>query len=133
MRRTGAGLAAVNRYPLVAAARSPLLRRRGRRSPLLLNALSEQAQLVHAGRPHFIDNRDNIAVLGPGVAANEDGLIWPVREAVADNRGDLVLGRLGSAQEDVAAARNGDDDCVLLIGVGHVDRSEEHTSELQSL
>src|SRR2546426_6993518 len=81
MRRTGAGLAAVNRYPLVAAARSPLLRRRGRRSPLLLNALSEQAQLVHAGRPHFIDNRDNIAVLGPGVAANEDGLIGPVRRS----------------------------------------------------
>src|SRR2546427_10392407 len=97
MRRTGAGLAAVNRYPLVAAARSPLLRRRGRRSPLLLNALSEQAQLVHAGRPHFIDNRDNIPGLGPGAAANEDGLIGPVREAAADKRGELALGALGDA------------------------------------
>src|SRR5947209_20289398 len=118
MRRTGAGLAAVNRYPLVAAARSPLLRRRGRRSPLLLNALSEQAQLVHAGRPHFIDNRDNIAVLGPGVAANEDGLTAPVRAAVAANRGALVLGRLGSSQLAVAAARTRPDECALLLGLG---------------
>src|SRR5438309_10300555 len=98
MRRTGAGLAAVNRYPLVAAARSPLLRRRGRRSPLLLNALSEQAQLVHACRPHFIDKRDNIAVLCPGLAADEEGLIALVRDSVVLNRCELVHWQRWSGQ-----------------------------------
>src|SRR5713101_2081291 len=82
--------------------------------------LGERADRIHSRGADFIHHLDDHAVLGAGIALNVDRLVKTSGDAILDLRGDFFLADHDFAKENVATASDRHDDCVILVGILHL-------------
>src|ERR1700732_540310 len=111
-------------YPLIDSLvpGSPCSRRcRRRRSARLRPILfSEQADLIHACRSHFVHRLHHVSVLGALVRAHEDSFVQAVSQEIFHFSSYFAQAHLRTSQEQMSIARDSHDDGIILIRLLHV-------------
>src|SRR5580700_2036139 len=91
-----------------------------RRWPAFLILLRQETELIDACGADFVHHRDNVAILGPGVALHVDRFIETGGQHIFNLPGDIFLSDLRILKVDRSVSRNRHDNRVILISVLHL-------------